>query len=148
MKRIFSVGVIAAVMILSGLGCSSDKQLDGKQVAELIEPNIKLYAVVPHGWVSTKFNALYKSAEGPSGFSNIIGGVNLGFGSVTSAGEIFVKVHVIAVPRASASVFEKGKYPINAERRFEIGDFVIYSAMLVKDDVEVKKFVESLREGR
>lgn len=134
-------------LIFTGIGCGGSAGKGGPQESKLIDADLKLYADIPKEWTSTKFNALYKSSQSPSGLSYLSGASNMGFGPTDQKGEILVKVHVIAVPKSDADMFEKNKYPASAERRFESGAFVIYTSVVQPQDPDVMKFTSSLHAG-
>jgi len=136
-------GVFLVVTV--GFGCRDSDAGANVDARVEIDRALKLYAEKPAAWDRVKFNTLYKNPRTQSGFSYVAGGSNFGFGARSEdEAETLVVVHVIAIPRAEASNFEKNKYPATAERRFETPEYVIYTATPRPEDGQVKRFVETL----
>lgn len=150
MKKSFNKIILLTFIIVSiGLGCSDTKTNSVNQ-KKVIDESLGISAIVPPKWESTKFNTLYKDIKKPSGYSYVQGATNYGFGEKNEAGELQIKVHVIAIPRSSVPVFEKAPFPTSARRAFELDDYVIYTAVMggFDQDPAVLSFIQSLSEGR
>ena len=89
------------------------------------------------------FDTFYKSELGASGLSRIPDGITVGFGPVNGS-ETLIKVRVIAIPKSNVDVYEKMKYPANAEKLFDVEGYTVYSATSVGEDGDVKSFIKSL----
>lgn len=142
LTRIFLIAMGA--LLFAGAGCGNGSSEQNNEQLTQLDKALQLYAKKPEAWSATKFNTLYRNPKTPSGYTYVPGAVNYGYGPTIEKNETQVMIHVIAVPKASAADYEKNKYPVNAEKRFEIPEYVIYTASAKASDPDVQKFVESL----
>lgn len=142
LSRIFIV--TTTVLLLAGAGCSGRANEEGGGSLTQLDNALHLYAKKPETWSAAKFNTLYRNPKTPSGYTYVPGAVNYGYGPMVEKNETQIMVHVIAVPKASASDYDKNKYPLNAEKRFETPDYVVYTASTNNNDLQVRQFIETL----
>lgn len=136
--------LLSAAVLVLGLGCSNTVVNEKKGPQTQLDAGIKLFVEKPDGWDITKFNTLYKNPKTPSGYTYVAGGVNYGLGPKDAKGDTHVKLHVIGVPKAYVDLFEKGKFPLNAERRLETAEYIIYTAVIDEKDSDVAAVMKSL----
>lgn len=142
--KFFAIICLSSSLLLSGLGCNKTdtEAVNGKQVQ--LDTSLKIFIDKPDGWEIKKFNTLYKNPKTPSGYTYVSGGINYGLGPVDEKGDTNIKVQIIAVPKAYIEAYEKGRYPVNAERKLETGEYVVYSAIIDPKDSQVESVLKSL----
>lgn len=150
-SKIALATVALAAITLVGAGCGSAAQPQAaapaaapeKQLA-VVDPALKLFADIPAGWGSSKYNTLYKNAKEASGFSYVDGAINWGFGPKDANGEVSTKMHVIAVPKNMVATYDAAKDPENAVKMFDAGDYTVYTSTDAPTDAGVAQMISTL----
>lgn len=143
-SKIAKFFLIGTTCLLLGLGCSDKPQVvDAKNQIKL-DSALNIFVNKPDGWEVKKFNTLYKNPKTPSGYTYVAGGINYGLGTKNSKGDVTIKIHVVAIPKAYVEAYEKGKFPLNAERKLETPEYVVYTAILDPSDAMVNDIIKSI----
>lgn len=143
-SKITKLFLISATCLLLGLGCTKTPQVSDTKNQIQLDTALKLFVNKPDGWEVKKFNTLYKNPKTPSGYTYVAGGINYGLGSKNSKGDTVIKIHIVAIPKAYVEAYEKGKFPLNAERKLETPEYVVYTAVQDAEDSNIEGVIKSL----
>lgn len=143
-SKITKLFLISAACLLLGLGCTKTPDVVDTKNQIQLDSALKLFVNKPEGWEVKKFNTLYKNPKTPSGYTYVAGGINYGLGPKNSKGDIVIKVHVLAIPKSYIEAYEKGKFPLNAERKLETPEYVVYTAIVDSADSNIEGMIKSI----
>jgi hypothetical protein len=136
--------LISATCLLLGLGCAKAPDVVDTKNQIQLDTSLKLFVNKPEGWDVKKFNTLYKNPKTPSGYTYVTGGINYGLGSKNAKGDLVIKIHVIAIPKSYVEAYEKGKFPLNAERKLETPEYMVYTATIDSGDSNIEGLIKSI----
>jgi len=136
--------LISTTCLLLGLGCTKAPDVADTKNQIQLDTALKLFVNRPDGWEVKKFNTLYKNPKTPSGYTYVAGGINYGLGPKDKKGDTVIKLHVVAIPKAYVEAYEKGKFPLNAERKLETSEYMVYTAVLDAGDSNIDAVIKSI----